>query len=241
MPIRVIGAGFGRTGTLSLKSALEILGFAPCYHMETVFSHPWHARSWLHAYAHAPMDWEDLLGRYQAIVDWPGCTFYRELMDIYPQARVILTVREPQQWYTSTSKTIYSVMNRFPLNRSGGWIPLLNSLIVMLNRLIWDGTFHGRFTDQQHALRVFEDHIAEVQRQVPPENLLVYQINQGWEPLCRFLGVPEPEGIPFPHLNDRQAYLRKVRLLTLGLLGGMSGAAFLAGAGLGWWRSRPGH
>jgi hypothetical protein len=76
---------------------------------------------------------------------------------------------------------------------------------------------------------------------VPPEKLLVYQINQGWEPLCRFLGVPEPEGIPFPHLNDRQAYLRKVRLLTLGLLGGMSGAAFLAGAGLGWWRSRPGH
>lgn len=239
MPIRVIGAGFGRTGTLSLKKALEILGFAPCYHMEIVFSHPWHARSWLRVYTRAPVDWEDLLGRYQAIVDWPGCTYYRELLDTYPQARVILTVREPQQWYTSTAKTIYSVMNRFPLNRSGGWIPLLNSLIDMLNRLIWEGTFHGRFADQQHALQVFEDHIAEVQRQVPPEKLLVYQIKQGWEPLCRFLGVPEPEGIPFPHLNDRQGYLRKVRLLTLGLLGGMSGAAFLAGAGLGWWRSHP--
>src|SRR5215218_1360168 len=109
MNLEVIGAGFGRTGTMSLKATLEELGFGPCYHMREVFEHPEHIGQWRAAMRGEPVDWERILGDYRATVDWPGCTFYDELLERNPDAKVILTVRDPQRWYESACDTIYRI------------------------------------------------------------------------------------------------------------------------------------
>jgi hypothetical protein len=209
--VKVIGAGFGRTGTWSLKAALEELGFGPCYHMTEVFAHPGHADFWSSAWRGEPVDWEGVLGGYEATVDWPACTFYEELMERHPDAKVLLSVRDPEPWYESTRNTIYELsmlLERSPTSRLiFGLISLLvfggfaGSRSNMVNDMIWEGTFDGRFEDKAYAIEVFERHNEEVKRRVPPERLLVYDVREGWEPLCEFLGVPEPEE-PFPRLNE---------------------------------------
>ena len=220
--MKVIGAGFGRTGTLSLKVALEELGFGPCYHMTELINRPRHATFWQQSIHRQPVDWRAFFQPYQSTVDWPGCTFYRELMAVYPDAKVLLTVREPSKWYNSTEQTIYSVEESIPR-----WLRLLLAVVSgnfqVADKLIWQGTFHGRFADRAYAIEVFQQHIAEVKQVVPAERLLVYDVQEGWEPLCRFLGVPVPEGKPFPHLNDtrqfQQVMRQRVRLATLITLG----------------------
>jgi hypothetical protein len=209
--VKVIGAGFGRTGTTSLKAALEELGFGPCYHMTEVFAHPEHADFWISAWRKEPADWEGVLGGYEATVDWPACTFYVELMEQHPEAKVLLSVRDPERWYQSTSSTIYELSMLIEKSTVSRWIFGLMSLLIfggftgrrssLANEIIWQGTFEGRFEDKGYAIEVFERHNEEVKRRVPPERLLVYEVKQGWGPLCEFLGVPEPEE-PFPRLND---------------------------------------
>lgn len=222
--MKVIGAGFGRTGTLSLKVALEELGFGPCYHMTELINRPRHVAFWQQALHRKPVDWRAFFQPYGATVDWPGCTFYKELITVYPDAKVLLTVREPSKWYNSTEQTIYSVQENIPR-----WLHFLLALVSgnfqLADQLIWQGTFHGRFADRSYALEIFQQHIAEVKQVVPAERLLVYQVQEGWEPLCRFLGVPVPEGKPFPHLNDTMQFQQAVRqrvqlatMITLGLL-----------------------
>lgn len=209
--MKVIGAGFGRTGTWSLKAALEELGFGPCYHMTEVFAHPGHADFWSSAWRGEPVDWEGVLGGYEATVDWPACTFYEELMERHPEAKVLLSVRDSEPWYESTRNTIYELSMLLERSPTSRLIFGLISLLVfggfaggrsnMVNDMIWEGTFDGRFEDKAYAIEVFERHNEEVKRRVPPERLLVYDVREGWEPLCEFLGVPEPEE-PFPRLND---------------------------------------
>ena len=234
--MKVIGAGFGRTGTMSLKVALETLGFDPCYHMTEVFAHPGHADFWSSAWRGEPVDWERAIGGYEATVDWPGCTFYEELMERHPEARVLLSVRDPEPWYESTRSTIYELsmlLDGSPTSR------LLFGLITLLvyggfaggrsnlvNDLIWEGTFDGRFKDKAYAIEVFERHNEEVERRVPPERLLVYDVKEGWEPLCEFLGVPEPEE-PFPYLNDAAQMRRGIKALRT-LVAVMPGALALS-------------
>src|SRR5689334_21359331 len=186
--LKIIGAGFGRTGTRSLKEALEILGFGPCYHMVEVFEHPEHVPAWNAAARGEPVDWKKLFHDYQATVDWPGCTFYKQLMAEYPEAKVLLSVRDPEKWYESVSSTIYEVSRR---SRSP-FTPLLMLLlsvmrpgiaqtVPMVNRLIWDGTVQQRFEEKEFALSVFNRHNEEVKNYVPPEKLLVYSVKEGWE------------------------------------------------------------
>jgi len=210
--LKIIGAGFGRTGTRSLKEALEILGFGPCYHMVEAFEHPEHIPTWNAAARGEPVDWQELFREYRATVDWPGCTFYQQLIDTYPDAKVLLSVRDPEKWYESVSSTIYQVSrrSRSPL------APLLMLLlrvirpniattVPMVNNLIWQSTFLNRFEDKAFAISVFNQHNEEVKQYVPPEKLLVYSVKDGWEPLCTFLEVPVPN-VPFPHLNDRENF-----------------------------------
>jgi hypothetical protein len=209
--VKVIGAGFGRTGTTSLKAALEELGFGPCYHMTEVFAHPGHADFWVSAWRGEPVDWEGVLGDYQATVDWPACTFYEKLMERHPEAKVLLSVRDPEPWYESTRSTIYELSILLDSSPTSRLIFGLITLLVfggfaggrsnLVNDLIWEGTFDGRFEDEAYAIEVFERHNEEVKRRVPPERLLVYDVKEGWETLCEFFGVPEPEE-PFPRLND---------------------------------------
>jgi Sulfotransferase domain len=208
MSIQVIGAGLGRTGTLSLKAALEELGFAGCYHPLRVFASMDQARTWDAAARGKPVDWDRLFAGYRATVDLPGCVFYRELMENYPQAKVILTVRDPERWYDSVRQTIHFANATFPR-----WALLLSPRMFvfqqMLDRL-WDRLFGGRFEDRAFAIDVFNRHNEQVRRDVPPHRLLVYEIGQGWGPLCAFLEVPIPEGKPFPHLNDAASFRAKI-------------------------------
>lgn len=214
MTIKVIGAGFGRTGTLSLKVALEELGFHKCYHMQEVFAHPAHAQVWHAASQGKAVDWDKLLQGYAATVDWPGCYFYKELLAKYPDAKVVLSVRDPEQWYASALGTIFNAGQGFPVNLIAQIVPPIRRFIAMIDSVIWQGTFHSNFADKAYAIAIFNQHIAEVKRVVPPQQLLVYEVKQGWAPLCDFLDVPVPADKPFPRLNDsaqfQQAFRKRI-------------------------------
>jgi hypothetical protein len=206
--MKIIGAGFGRTGTASIKAALETLGFSPCYHMTEVFANPEHAEFWRAAWRGEPVHWDRILGGYEATVDWPACTFYAELMERYPDAKVLLSVRDPERWYESTRSTIYElgrISTGSPFSRlSFAFFFLLafgtfnTGQGPMTEEIIWGGTFD-----------VFNQHSKEVRRRVPQEQLLVYEVKEGWGPLCEFLGVEEPD-TPFPHLNDAAEMRRRM-------------------------------
>lgn len=213
MSLKVIGSGFGRTGTLSLKAALEILGFAPCYHMESVIKRPSHIKIWQQIGHNQPVPWQKIFRNFQATVDFPASIFYRELLDRYPDAKVIHTIRDPERWYDSTAETIYRAADNFPIWVAKLLLPL-GWFIDMQERLIWQRLFNGRFPDRAYAIQQFNNHTEEVKQRVPPEKLLVFQVKEGWEPLCNFLDVPVPD-VPFPHVNDRETMLRRFKLLQI--------------------------
>lgn len=212
--LEVIGAGFGRTGTLSLKFALEILGFGKCYHFREMLKAR-HARRWLRIAAIAPdqrglADWEHLFRGYRSTTDWPAAAVYKELADAYPQAKLILTVRDADGWYDSVRDTIRHLRLVMP----AGW-PVFRSIAEVSDRYVWDREFHGRADDRDYAIARFREHNDSVRRSMPPERLLVFDVRDGWEPLCRFLGVDVPTDTPFPHVNDRNTMRRYIRLLNL--------------------------
>jgi len=205
--IKIIGAGFGRTGTLSLKVALERLGYSKCYHMQDLPSNPDHISYWKAAARGDPVNWPSLFTGYQAILDFPGCCFYRQLLDQYPQAKVILTTRDPEEWYASALKTIHkpkpslalilTIVRKIPFSRRVRRLP---RVMLAMDRIVFKGLFDGRFTDKQHTLEVYKLHYDEVIKTVPASQLLVYSVKEGWGPLCTFLEVSVPEE-PFPHAN----------------------------------------
>lgn len=205
--MRVIGGGFGRTGTMSLKVALQQLGFAPCLHMIDLLSgNPELSETFIEAYRGKSVDWRTVLEGWEATVDWPGCSFYRQLMETFPEAPVILSVRDPESWYQSVNDTIFmaaEVMKDQPEIRD---LPASR----MLRTIVWDGDFQGQFADKQRTLEVYENHNREVKEFVPPERLLVFEVKQGWGPLCRFLRVETPE-TPFPHVNDKESFLAMIQ------------------------------
>src|SRR5829696_8173711 len=221
--LRVIGAGFGRTGTLSMRTALMRLGFDPCDHMVENEEHPERFALWDEALrrktAGEPIDWRPLLTGFQAIVDWPGAYFWRELIAAHPDAKVILTVRDPDRWYHSCLSTIFrmraradaSLRVRAMMKFLGLMIPPMRQGFQIVDDVIWNGTFAGRFTNREHALHVFAEHNREVQETVPTQSLLVFDVKQGWQPLCEFLGIPVPDGEPFPHVNDSEAFQKRVQ------------------------------
>ncbi len=203
MSLKVIGAGFGRTGTMSLKYALEQLGFAPCYHMVETLEHPGHDAMWLALARGQSDDWHALLDGYAASVDWPAIMIWKELAAAYPEAKVILTLRDPEAWYESASKTIFARMREFAeaLARDDAESidPARRAHMRMVNAVVVDKAFGGNL-DRDHAIQVFNAHNDEVRRTIPLERLLVYESGQGWDPLCAFLRVPVPE-TPYPKVN----------------------------------------
>lgn len=209
MAIEIIGAGFGRTGTLSLKQALEMLGFGPCYHMIEVLGKPEnaaHVAVWRQAGEGAVVDWPALLRGYRSTVDWPGSRFWRELRAQWPAARVILTLRDADRWYDSVMKTIWPASSGL-MNADA---EPFKSFGEMHDRVIWSGTFGGRIEDRAYAKHVFEEHNAEVKRSVPTDRLLVYEPGEGWERLCDFLGVDVPDA-PYPHSNSSEDFGRDIQ------------------------------
>jgi len=202
MPLKVIGAGFGRTGTLSMKAALEQLGFAPCYHFIEVIEpragyNEGHRKAWVDFMkGAAPMDWEWLFERYDAVLDLPMCLFYRELMELYPDAKVLLTVRDADRWFASYSG-LFRSLGRM---RLGALIsPKLRTSLAIGKRV--NARLGSTRIDREAWIDAFERHNREVIETVPEQRLLVYEVGQGWEPLCDFLELPVPSG-DFPHLNE---------------------------------------
>lgn len=212
--MKVIGAGFGRTSTMSIKVALEELGFGPCYHMTELLNRPDHVHLWDAAVQGEPIDWDEVFKDYQSTLDWPGCGFYKELMEVYPEAKVILTVRDPESWYDSAVNNTYELWKTanaaLLVSLSRPVVPEVMKALRMIDNLIWQGTFGGKFEDRQHAIEAFERHIEEVKEYVPAGRLLVYDAKDGWEPLCEFLGVEAPDK-PFPHLNDTKSFQKFIR------------------------------
>ncbi|MCB1615091.1 MAG: hypothetical protein KDI30_03660, partial [Pseudomonadales bacterium] len=197
----------------SLKQALEILGFGPCYHMFEILQKPERSAQWLDAAKHGDTDWDQLFQGYASAVDWPTVAFYKTLKQHYPEAKVILTVRDPDSWYQSSLETIYTLSRIFPK-----WIalfsPYTKTMGEMIDTIIWHGTFKGEFETKASAIAVYQQHINNVRACVPAEDLLVMEIAEGWQPLCDFLGVPVPD-TPFPRINETSVMKKRIRLLQL--------------------------
>ncbi len=206
--LKVIGAGVGRTGTTSLKAALDSLGFGPCHHFTELTSLPDRVPLWQRAARGETVDWEEVYDGYRSTVDWPGTGFWRELAARYPEAKVILTVRDPERWYDSQLAN-YQLINNYqaaPPPMPEATRQAYASLTDLVTTLVWDGLFSGQITDKDHAIRAVAAHNDAVVREIFPGRLLVFDVNRGWKPLCDFLDVPVPDE-PFPHLNDRATHL----------------------------------
>ncbi len=238
MSLKIIGAGYGRTGTLSTWTALRELGF-PCYHMIEVLenkankSHLDFWREVANAPAGTPHDWEQVFSAYTAAVDNPACCVWRELMDAYPEAKVLLTVhpRGAEAWYESTIDTIYFTETMWQFKVLEWTTPFGRKFGDMSRKLIWQRSHQGSMGDRDAAIALYQRHIEEVKASVPPERLLVFSVEQGWTPLCEFLDVPMP-ATAFPNVNDRAAIKQTLRQLTRGayVIVGVAAAA-LSGLG----------
>lgn len=194
MPLKIVGSGLGRTGTLSMKHALEQLGFAPCHHMVEVFQHPESVPLWIGA-ADGKPDWDAIFHDYSAMVDYPGCKYWRELSAYYPDAKVLHTVRDPDQWFESTQATIFAP-DSGAANPPPPMKPFFESIL---------GAFGDRLHDRAFMTDYFRRHSEDVERTIAKDRLLVFQVGEGWERLCAFLGVAVP-ATPFPSENSREEF-----------------------------------
>ena len=199
MSLSIIGAGLGRTGTLSLKGALEKLGFEPCYHMTEISNVPHHRPLWRRLVDGGTVDWEEIFADFKATLDWPACHYWRELTARYPDAKVILTVRDGGRWYDSIANTIYPVL----LDSLSD--PEKSERSAMARKLIFELTFKGRIDDRDYAIGVYEAHNAAVQAAFSPDRLLTYNVAEGWAPLCAFLGIDVPDE-DFPRTNTTDEF-----------------------------------
>jgi sulfotransferase family protein len=208
MTLSVIGAGLGRTGTLSLKLALERLGFGPCYHTRELLKQmDAHVPVWSRAADGDFVDWDALYEGYGSAVDFPTAGFHGELIGHFPAAKVILTVRDPARWYESVKETIL-----WPLTQ-----PLpdhLSAWQAMLRKTVVDRIFAGNVQDREHVIAAYERHNADVMRTVAPERLLIYNVSEGWTPLCSFLGADIPHEA-FPKVNTTEEFQDRIRTVFM--------------------------
>jgi hypothetical protein len=196
--------------------------------MEELIRHPGHVGTWLDVGLGRSVDWPRLFAGFESAVDFPASVVYRDLMEAFPDAKVVHTVRDPDRWYESTLETIYRARSLFP-----GWfrrvVPRSGRFTEMVDLMVWDGIFDGRFEDREFAIARYHEWTAEVIATVPSERLLVFDVRDGWGPLCEFLGVLEPAG-EFPRVNDRESMLRRFRIIRVASRSApVVGAGFLVG------------
>ncbi len=204
MALDIIGPGFGRTGTSSLKTALEHLGFGPAHHMFEVRDNPSQVRYWQALARGEQPDWNDVFHGYRSQVDWPGARYWRELAAYYPEAKIILTVRDADEWYDSVTATILKLLSQRGMIDD----PHVSAVINMAHDIVDAGEFGGRLNDRDYAISVFNKRIADVKAAFPASRLLVYNVAEGWDPLCRFLGCEVP-AISFPKLNSSKQFINQ--------------------------------
>lgn len=203
--LKVVGAGIGRTGTHSLKVALEQLLGGPCHHMVEVFAHQDEVPVWTAAIDGKEIDWGELMKPYVALVDWPGGAFWPELSAANPDALVLLSVRDPDKWYTSCSNTIFGGLKAMA-DEGNEWMQAMMRLL------------HDRFSDQlddrDTMIAAFERHNDAVRKGIPPGRLLEWTAADGWEPICERLGLPVPSE-PFPVTNTTEEFREMMGLPAL--------------------------
>jgi hypothetical protein len=197
MALKIVGSGLGRTGTKSMQTALTMLGYGPCHHMIEVFAHPDSVPLWIEAGAGRP-EWDRIFADYNSMVDYPGAFYWRQLAAHYPNAKVLHTVRDPDKWFDSTQATIFEPGSLATL-KQGPSAAFFNSFLANI---------HDHLHDRAFMTAYFRRHSEEVKRTISAERLLVYELGQGWEPLCKFLGVPVPDA-PYPSENTTAEFVAR--------------------------------
>jgi hypothetical protein len=200
MALKVVGSGLGRTGTKSMQTALNMLGFGPCHHMVEVFAHPESMQLWIDAAEGRP-DWDAIFKDYHSMVDYPGAAHWRAIADHYPDAKVLHTVRDPDKWFESTQATIFAPGRGANAFQEGVPGKFFASFM---------GPFRERLADRAYMTDYFRHQTEEVKTHIAPERLLVYEVGEGWDRLCAFLGVPVPAE-PYPSENSREEFQARIR------------------------------
>jgi sulfotransferase family protein len=209
MTLQIVGAGLGRTGTHSLKSALEQLLGAPCYHMLEVFGRPDDIPIWHRAVNGDTPDWSEFLADYQAAVDWPAAAFWREIWEANPDAVVLLSSRDTDGWWTSANNTIFQIAGSQPPAEE---VTARAQVAMALD--MFANTFTPNWHDEAEAKRAYERHNADVRASVPADRLIDYRPGDGWLPICEKLGLPIPDE-PFPHVNTTDEFRAMVGMEPL--------------------------
>lgn len=203
MDLKVVGAGLGRTGTLSLKEGLEILYGAPCYHMAEVFRRPEHVPIWHAALRGEEPDWGRFLAGFVATVDWPAAACWEQLYSAFPEAVVVLSVRSsPEEWWESFSATILTTFQLGPGPGMEDWHSMSADMLT---------GFTPGYAGAEAAMAAYQAHNDKVRRTVAPDRLIEWTASQGWGPLCTGLSLAQPE-VPFPYVNSRQEFLARRQL-----------------------------
>ncbi|ORY62132.1 P-loop containing nucleoside triphosphate hydrolase protein [Pseudomassariella vexata] len=218
VPMKVLLLGVGRTGTASMRAAMQQLGYVDTYHMMSCsIENPPDALLWMDALkakydgVGKPFereDWDKLLGNAQAVCDWPACAFAEELIQAYPEAKVVLTGRDVDSWHASTMKTVYWRVTDHELRWLSNFSWAASMYYPMLKKF-FDTFFEGDFPNR--GKDVYKRHYENVKSLVPPENLLEFRVQDGWEPLCEFLGERVPYGQKFPKVNDNNDFVDRSR------------------------------
>ncbi len=226
MTLEIIGVGFGRTGTDSTREALNLLGY-PCYHMREVLRNPKnksHLGFWIevaNAEAGVQHDWSRVFASYRATVDNPAACVWRELLEAYPEAKVLLTLHPggPDSWYESTVETIYAPERMWQARVLELFTPFGRRFMPMARKLIWGRFYENTLEDRAAAIELYNRHIEDVKAAVAPDRLLIFDVSEGWQPLCDFLGgslaVPVPDE-DFPRINDRATTKKMIAGIILG-------------------------
>ena len=224
--MKIIGAGYGRTGTKSLQIALEKLGFGKCYHMEELLRNPEGVNHWKDAMEGKEVMWDELFIGYESIVDFPGSMYYKELSEYYPDSKVILSLRDPERWYKSAYETIFGfdpgISFKMKMRLQSIFNKKARNLIKVFqlnDKSIWGKYFEGKFKDKDYAIQKFRQHIEEVKKEIPSERLLVHEAKEGWEPLCKFLNKEIPNK-PYPRRNKGEDFAQWAKSIVVESLKG---------------------
>ena len=203
MALKVIGAGLGRTGTMSLKAALEQLLGGKCYHMYEVFEHlETDVPIWHDAAIGKPVDWEKLFDGYVAAVDWPAGAYWKEISAAYPNALILLSSRDSEKWWASASETIFPSIQEVAAQEHTPWHEMIDAMMT--------SRFHHDLNDKDKCIAAFEKHNENARKNAPANRFIEWQPGDGWEPICNALGLPVPDE-PFPHVNSKEEFLQRIR------------------------------
>ena len=217
MSIGIIGTGLSRTGTTTIRRVIEELGFGPCYNSSELFTHPRGIDFWESIEQGKTVDFDAFFSNYDAIVGYPGYIFAKELLDEYPDAKVILSLRDPEEWYDDIADTVfqagpshatqtYAAAAKADKELDPYLADCIKRIHAMQIRILEDSYFEGRFIEKEYAVKRYIQWNEDVKNTYDSDRLLVYAVTEGWEPVCDFLGVPVPEGKPFPHLNHPEVF-----------------------------------